>query len=264
MNFFRSACIHLAIVAAILTFGVAVHQVKTPVNVERVTFVPALPVPTVRPVYHTSATGGHASPAPLPAVAVTKLAVGSPRAATVQPASAQPAVVTLAQVDAPALPVAAGPVVRTVTRAGFGQQSAINGSNRVGMGVVSGGFGQGAGTGNGHGNGVVKLAAFSIAQEPVRAAVRALPDTSPAVVYSVPKAFYSQAARAANVTGDVVLKVRFSADGTVEVLDVVQSPGYGLDSIARQVATGIAFKPAVKDGQAVDSIHTVTVQFQLL
>jgi TonB family protein len=264
MNFFRSASIHAFIVALVVLLTAAAHKVVKPAIYNEALFFPAkIVVPTVRPaIYHptASATGGHASSMP------QRLAVGASRAVTVRQ-EAQPVMVARLETPMITLPTSAE---RTVTEApqphaaGFGQQSAINGSNRVQSGVVSGGFGQGAGTGNGHGNGVVKLAAFSVAQEPVRAAVRALPDTSPAVVYSVPKAFYSQAARAANVTGAVVLKVRFSADGTVEVLDIVQSPGYGLDDVARQVATGIAFKPAVRDGQAVDSVHTVTIQFQLL
>ena len=65
------------------------------------------------------------------------------------------------------------------------------------------------------------------------------------------------------MTGDVVLRVRFTASGSVEVLDVIESPGYGLDAIARSVAAGIRFKPADRDGRPVDSLHLLTIQSSL-
>jgi TonB family protein len=104
---------------------------------------------------------------------------------------------------------------------------------------------------------------FDVSQEPAHTVVRTVSETLPAVVYSIPKAHYTESARAAHVTGDVILRVRFTANGSVEVLEVIQSPEYGLEDVARSVALGIAFKPATRDGQTVDSEHVVTVQFPI-
>ena len=66
-----------------------------------------------------------------------------------------------------------------------------------------------------------------------------------------------------NDEGEVLLRVLFSATGEVRVLDVVKSLPHGLDQSARQAAEKIRFKPATKDGTAVDSVAIVHITFQL-
>jgi TonB family protein len=57
--------------------------------------------------------------------------------------------------------------------------------------------------------------------------------------------------------------VVFTAGGDVRVLDVVRGLGHGLDESALRAARQIKFKPALRDGQPVDSTATVHILFQL-
>lgn len=77
----------------------------------------------------------------------------------------------------------------------------------------------------------------------------------------VPK--YSEEGLRRRVEGDVVLLVRFLAQGRVETLQVVSGLGYGLDEYAVQAAEAIRFQPATHDGLAVDSTAQVRIRFEL-
>ena len=70
-------------------------------------------------------------------------------------------------------------------------------------------------------------------------------------------------ARQLHIEGDVTLQVKFTAEGQVQVLQVLNGLGHGLDEQARVVAEGIRFKPATKDGHAVDEVTIIRVTFQL-
>jgi TonB family protein len=61
----------------------------------------------------------------------------------------------------------------------------------------------------------------------------------------------------------VTLEVRFTADGRVDVLRVITGLGHGLDEQARLAASRIRFKPATRDGKAVDQVSVIHVAFQL-
>jgi TonB family protein len=82
-------------------------------------------------------------------------------------------------------------------------------------------------------------------------------------VFSKPPISYTDEARQLKVQGDVVLRVKFCRDGHVQVLEVVHGLGHGLDEEARRVAEQIRFRPATRNGQAVDSTTTITITFQL-
>jgi TonB family protein len=82
-------------------------------------------------------------------------------------------------------------------------------------------------------------------------------------VISKPPVEYTNEARAMHVQGDVVLRVTFTAAGQVLVQGVVHSLGHGLDEEARRVAQQIRFRPATKNGQAVDTTTNITITFQL-
>jgi TonB family protein len=64
-------------------------------------------------------------------------------------------------------------------------------------------------------------------------------------------------------TIEVVLRVTFTAAGHVVVQSVMHGLGHGLDEEARRVAQQIHFRPATRNGQAVDSTTTITITFQL-
>jgi TonB family protein len=63
--------------------------------------------------------------------------------------------------------------------------------------------------------------------------------------------------------GDVVIDVVFLASGKVEVSRVVSGLGHGLDEAAARAAQQIQFKPAKRDGEAVDFPARVRIEFRL-
>jgi TonB family protein len=63
--------------------------------------------------------------------------------------------------------------------------------------------------------------------------------------------------------GEVLLEVMFGASGQLHVNRVVRGLGHGLDEAAVAAASRMRFKPAVQQGQPVDSTAIVHVIFQL-
>jgi TonB family protein len=78
--------------------------------------------------------------------------------------------------------------------------------------------------------------------------------TQKARVLSKPEPQYSEAARKAGVTGTVVLRAVFSAEGEVKYILITRALGYGLTTKAVRAARLIRFTPAMKDGTPV-SMH---------
>jgi TonB family protein len=82
-------------------------------------------------------------------------------------------------------------------------------------------------------------------------------------VISKPQPEYTSEARQLRVQGDVILRVTFTANGRVVVQGIVHGLGHGLDDEARRVAQQIRFRPATRNGQAVDLTTNITITFQL-
>ncbi len=82
-------------------------------------------------------------------------------------------------------------------------------------------------------------------------------------VISKPPVQYTPEARQLRVQGDVILRVTFTASGQVLIKGVVHGLGHGLDEEARRVAEQIRFRPATRNGQAVDLTTNITITFQL-
>jgi TonB family protein len=78
-----------------------------------------------------------------------------------------------------------------------------------------------------------------------------------------PNPVYTAEARALKLEGEVLLEVAFAANGQLQVNRVVKSLGHGLDEAAIAAANKIRFKPATRNGQAIDSTAIVHVVFQL-
>jgi TonB family protein len=146
------------------------------------------------------------------------------------------------------------------------------GGARGSQGVVaSAGFGNGAASGNTAprtgANAVVQQGAFgdgrpdpAAASRPARPAATA---ETPVEVTFKPRPEYTEDARKAREEGEVLVRVLFSAAGTVRVLEVVRGLPYGLSESALRAAQQIRFKPATKDGRPVDSVAVVHINFQL-
>jgi TonB family protein len=137
--------------------------------------------------------------------------------------------------------------------------------------VKSAGFGDSTRAGEGGGGGVVSGRVGSVGMPgvvPVSAgrvmqASAAEPETTSVQVISKPPIQYPAEARQSRIEGDVVLNVTFAADGQVLVHGVLRGLGHGLDQEAIRVAEQIRFRPATRNGRAVDITTHVTIAFQL-
>lgn len=138
--------------------------------------------------------------------------------------------------------------------------------------VASAGFGRGVATGNpprssGGGSGV-QVGSFGAVeqaqpQQRPRAVERREGPLEPVEIISKPRPAYTAQARAKRNEGEVVLEVLFTAGGEVRVLRVVRGLGDGLDESAIAAAQQIKYRPARRDGAAVDSVANVIITFQL-
>ncbi|MGB8010486.1 MAG: TonB family protein [Terriglobales bacterium] len=78
-----------------------------------------------------------------------------------------------------------------------------------------------------------------------------------------PNPVYTDEARNLKLEGEVLLEVEFAANGQLHVNRVVRGLGHGLDEAAIAAANKMRFKPALRNGQALDSTAVVHVVFQL-
>ena len=74
---------------------------------------------------------------------------------------------------------------------------------------------------------------------------------------------YTEAARRARCEGTVVLEAIVKRDGTVDILRVVRSLGFGLDENAIQALKQWRFKPGMRNGIPVDVALNIEVNFNL-
>jgi TonB family protein len=145
----------------------------------------------------------------------------------------------------------------TVASAGFGNGVAVQGG---------GGAGGNAAQGRIQSGGFTSAVAPAPSAEEIRqrrAAANAAPATTPVSIQSKPTPVYTAEARQLKLEGEVLLNVVFTADGHVQVLNVVRGLGHGLDEAAQRAAQGIRFTPATRDGHAVDSTALLHIIFQL-
>jgi TonB family protein len=89
------------------------------------------------------------------------------------------------------------------------------------------------------------------------------PRTTAVEILNKPRPVYTEEARKLRIEGEVLLEVLFPASGEVRVLRVIEGLGYGLDRTAAESASRIGYRPATRDGQAVDQTATVHIVFQL-
>lgn len=156
---------------------------------------------------------------------------------------------------------------------GDGYGNGTGGKHGIAGTVASAGFGSGvAGSGSGDHNGggrySVKQGGFGDAQPaPVtEARVRtepAKPAMTPVEVLQKPVPTYTDEARKLHIEGEVLLEVQFGASGRLHVLRVVRGLGHGLDEAAVAAAEKIHYKPAMRQGQPVDSTATLHIVFQI-
>ncbi len=144
---------------------------------------------------------------------------------------------------------------------GNGRGTGQGNGNGTGLGNGDGsGYGNGKGNGNGDGEGDGDFDKVSV-KRPTPA-----PPVGPTVgvqILSKPRANYTDAARQAQVQGKVVLKVTFSANGSVGAISVISGLGNGLTEQAIAAARGIKFEPAKRGGVAYSVTKPVEYSFTI-
>jgi len=151
---------------------------------------------------------------------------------------------------------------------GSGVANGVPGGKDRNATVASAGFNNGVlgGTGQPGSKGTVAKGSFGdnmYGSAPAPAARPQAPTETQIIVLAKPLPTYTSEARQLKIEGDVTLQVRFSATGQVEVLRVINGLGHGLDEQAKLAAQRIQFKPATKDGHAVDQVSIIHVTFQM-
>ena len=156
--------------------------------------------------------------------------------------------------------------------AGPGQGNGQGGAKGIKGTVASADFGNGVATGGQgdgrrSGRGSVQTSGFGaqeIAQNTphIQRVDSGPPATSVEITYK-PNPVYTDEARSLKLEGEVLLEVAFLANGQLHVNRVIRGLGHGLDEAAIAAANKIRFKPAMQNGQAIDSTAIVHVVFQL-
>lgn len=185
-----------------------------------------------------------------------------------------------------------------VQTGGFGDPNGVPGKgdpkhatnvNRLGSPALPGGPGYGNGTGGdkgirgtvastGFGNGVaippaaakkgtIQTSGFAdqtvATDAPKKKAASSENATTPVDILEKPHPEYTAEGRSLKIEGDVVLDMVFLANGSIQVNSVISGLGHGLDQAAIRAAQQIKFKPAKRDGQAVDFPARVRIEFRL-
>jgi TonB family protein len=177
----------------------------------------------------------------------------------------------------------------TTGLAGKGDPNKTTNINRLGSPALPGGPGYGNGTGGdkgvrgtvqstGFGNGTantpaggkrgtVQSTGFAdqsvVTDAPKKKAASTDSGTGSVDILEKPRPEYTAEGRNLKLEGDVVIDVVFLANGTVQVNHVVSGLGHGLDESAVRAAQQIKFKPAKRDGEAVDFPARVRIEFRL-
>jgi TonB family protein len=140
----------------------------------------------------------------------------------------------------------------TVASAGFGNGVAIGGN--------------GDGRSNGRGNAAIATGGFGqqeLSHGTPKPQLDSGPPTNAVEITYKPNPVYTDEARQLRLEGEVLLEVSFAANGQLHVNRIVRGLGHGLDEAAIAAANKMRFKPALRNGQPVDSTAVVHVVFQL-
>jgi protein TonB len=129
----------------------------------------------------------------------------------------------------------------------------------AGTGLDGAGSGRDGGNGRGRGPGVGDGEDGGAGGGPYRPGSGVEP---PRLLREV-KATYSEEARRANITGDVLMEVVVRADGTVASARVTRGLGFGLDERATAAVRQWRFAPARRAGAPVDVAVEVAMEFNL-
>jgi TonB family protein len=147
---------------------------------------------------------------------------------------------------------------------GEGHGNGTGGKNGVPGVTLSTGFGNGTAVQQHSKVAVTGNSSFDTFSKPdTGTAIKKEAPTTPVEIVSKPEPQYTAEGRALRINGSVRLEVVFTAMGEVVVNRVLTGLGHGLDEQAKAAAQRIKFKPAQREGQAVDSTAVISIVFQL-
>ncbi len=153
-------------------------------------------------------------------------------------------------------------VLPAVNAANYGDPLAKLGPPSNGTGSGGGiGSGKGGGVGAGSGGGVGPGQDGGFGGGIYRVGDRGL--TLPVALYK-PEPEYSDEARRARLTGEVLVQLIIDESGRTRDFKVVRSLGLGLDEEAIKAVRQWRFKPATRNGKPVAIVGEVYVGFHLL
>jgi periplasmic protein TonB len=242
-------------------------------------------VPVPKPVVPAPAPPKAVTPPPAP----VKVNLGHAEAAHVVNNDAHPAAVSLGQIENPTHPT--GPAVSRVNFGSAGAPGMSGSGNGPHASTVSLGSGSPNGKMGGTDNashpvtgvklgvtgGTGPLNSKNYSNAPVNVQLQTAmsptatkPKVETATAASAPKVLYKPTpaytaeAKAMHLEGDVMIRIRVTASGGVQVLGVTQGLGHGLDESAKQAIEGTRFRPALDaEGHPVDWEGVVRVNFQM-
>jgi TonB family protein len=139
-----------------------------------------------------------------------------------------------------------------------GTVSGSGSGSGLGKGSGNGGGMEGPGIGSGRGGGTgvrTEGSSAGSAGEPSQ--------TAKLKLVSKPRPSYTDLARYYNISGFVMLRVNFLADGTIGDVTPVQKLPFGLADMALAAARNIRFEPAKKDGIPYSVTSTIQYSFTI-
>jgi TonB family protein len=183
--------------------------------------------------------------------------------------------------SSPVTATASKPAAAAVQTGGFGDPNGVPASEHRGTANIreTGSFDLARGSGRGNGIGVANssvVASSGFGNGAIEAfnGVGSHPKTgsqqpnnganAPVQITFKPNPDYTDEGRKQKINGEVSLEVLFASNGQIHVIRVVQGLGYGLDEQAVKAAEQIKFKPALHEGQPIDSRAQVHIIFELI
>lgn len=214
---------------------------------------PKSPVPPVKKV---AAPPPVVTPRPTPTPIVTPPVV-IPKVET-PPPTATPEPPRFMPPQAVQAPVVPQPADRVDTPGTLGPSTSTTPSNGPGTGGGVG-SGSGAGIGEGRGGGIGPGSGGGTGGGPYQPGS----GVAPPVLLKEVRPGYTDEARRRSIEGDVLLEIVVKQDGSVGNVRVTRSLGAGLEQKAIEAVRQWRFGPARRQGQPVDVVVEVSVEFKL-
>jgi periplasmic protein TonB len=246
-----SVLIHVGVVVLLLVFFQTPTGKKMVKQVKDIYYVPPYQSKLPPAAQKAAGGGGGGVKAPIP--------VSRGEAPKQAPKQFIPPVMAVPQPKLPVTPTITAPTPQIVADQ-YGDPLSKLDQNSAGQGVDGMGNGKGRGLGSGNGDGFGSGSGGGSGG----GAYRIGGEVSAPVLVSKVEPEYSEEARKAKYSGEVLLSIVVDATGTPRDIHVVRPLGLGLDEKAIEAVMKWRFRPGVKGGRPVATQAQVIVNFRLL